>query len=126
MEQSSAGQEVADKAASVTSRPSHQMSDELADDDFVAVGDIGNGEGDFSAGQHLPVTNGASFNSLVAAGSGILNSQHRCRIVVGPRWESDVEALRITVQNPQKDSKLSGMKQFITYEVLSDVWYLYG
>jgi sorting nexin-9/18/33 len=91
----------------------------------VALADQSSFENDFSSWQHLPSPNDGIYTGYATSGglggSGILNSQHGCTIVVGPKWQSDMETLSIIVRNPQKDSKLSGMKQFITYEVLSDV-----
>lgn len=37
----------------------------------------------------------------------------------GPKWESSGEPLRITVGRPEKRSKFSGIKQFISYEVVA-------
>ena len=104
--------------------PQYSDGAEIGKDFVVASGDQPPSESDFSSWQHIPAPSDGSFTGFAASGHGgsaILNSQHRCTIVVGPKWESDVEPLTITVRNPQKDSKLSGMKQFITYEVLSNV-----
>lgn len=138
MEQSSNGQDVAGEAVGATDGTvalymngfHAQPGDEFTSTSRSAAGtDHAVGiESDFSTWEHLPASSSGSFTSLASTGyggSGALNSQHQSRIVVGPRWESDVEPLRIAVRNPQRDSKLSGMKQFITYEVFSDVRYLH-
>eukprot|EP00118_Oscarella_pearsei_P006779 m.31324 g.31324 ORF g.31324 m.31324 type:complete len:516 (+) comp31480_c0_seq6:14-1561(+) len=67
------------------------------------------------------VANFTSFTADSQGMSGLLNPQHKCRIIVGPTWQSSVQPLKLKVSNPQKDSKYGGIKQFITYEVTSDV-----
>ena len=42
-------------------------------------------------------------------------------ITEGPKWECATEPIRVLVGKPERKSKYSGMKQFITYEVESKV-----
>ncbi|XP_065830035.1 sorting nexin-33-like [Oscarella lobularis] len=74
-----------------------------------------------TASDQASVANFTSFTAETQGTSGVLNSRHQCRIIFGPRWQSAVEPLTLTVSNPQKDSKFSGIKHFIVYEVKTNV-----